>query len=57
MPRILIVDDSATIRKMVWASLRPLDEAEFVEAGNGLETIEQIALGPVALIYPRPEYA
>jgi two-component system, chemotaxis family, chemotaxis protein CheY len=50
MPRILIVDDSATIRKMVRASLRPLDEAEFVEAGNGLEAIEQIALGPVALI-------
>jgi two-component system, chemotaxis family, chemotaxis protein CheY len=50
MPRILIVDDSATIRKMVRASLRPLDEAEFVEAGNGLEAIEEIALGPVALI-------
>jgi two-component system chemotaxis response regulator CheY len=48
--KILIVDDSATIRKMVRASLRQLDEAEFVEAGNGLEAIEQIALGPVALI-------
>src|SRR4051812_21705616 len=35
---------------MVRASLRQLDEAEFVEAGNGLEAIEQIALGPVALI-------
>ena len=32
------------------ASLRGLEEAEFVEAGNGLEAIEQIALGPVALI-------
>jgi two-component system, chemotaxis family, chemotaxis protein CheY len=50
MPRILIVDDSATIRKMVRASLRELEGAEFVEAGNGLEAIEQIALGPVALI-------
>jgi two-component system, chemotaxis family, chemotaxis protein CheY len=50
MPRILIVDDSATIRKMVRSSLRPLTDAEFVEAGNGLEAIEQIALGPVALI-------
>jgi len=50
MPKILIVDDSATIRKMVRASLRGLPEAEFVEAGNGLEAIEQIALGPVALI-------
>ena len=50
MQKILIVDDSATIRKMVRASLRPLDDAEFVEAGTGLEAIEQIALGPVALI-------
>ena len=50
MPKILIVDDSATIRKMVRSSLRPLADAEFAEAGNGLEAIEQIALGPVALI-------
>ena len=50
MPKILIVDDSATIRKMVRSSLRQLADAEFVEAGNGLEAIEQIALGPVALI-------
>jgi two-component system chemotaxis response regulator CheY len=50
MPKILLVDDSATIRKMVRASLRGLDEADFVEAGSGLEAIEQIALGPVALI-------
>jgi len=50
MHKILIVDDSATIRKMVRACLRPLGSAEFVEASNGLEAIEQIALGPVALI-------
>ena len=50
MPKILIVDDSGTIRKMVRSSLRPLTDAEFVEAGNGLEAIEQIALGPVSLI-------
>jgi len=50
MPKILIVDDSATIRKMVRASLRSLEDAEFVEAANGLEAIEQIALGPIALI-------
>jgi two-component system, chemotaxis family, chemotaxis protein CheY len=47
--KILIVDDSATIRKMVRASLRGL-AAEFVEAANGLEAIEQVALGPVSLI-------
>jgi two-component system chemotaxis response regulator CheY len=49
MHRILIVDDSATIRKMVRASLRPL-AAEFIEASSGLEAIEQIALGSVALM-------
>lgn len=50
MRKILIVDDSATIRKMVRASLRQLDDVEFAEAANGLAAIEQIALGPVALI-------
>ena len=44
------MDDSATIRKMVRSSLRQLADAEFVEAGNGLEAIEQIALGAVSLI-------
>jgi len=50
MPRILIVDDSPTIRKMVRASLRPLESFDLVEAANGLEAIEQVALGPVALM-------
>ena len=50
MRRILIVDDSATIRKMVRASLRPLGSAEFIEAATGLEAIEQIAIGAVALM-------
>jgi two-component system chemotaxis response regulator CheY len=48
--RILIVDDSATIRKMVRASLQPLGPALFVEAASGLEAIEQLALGPVQLV-------
>jgi two-component system chemotaxis response regulator CheY len=50
MPKILIVDDSPTIRKMVRGSLRGLDRLEYVEAGNGLQAIEQIALGAVALM-------
>ena len=50
MPRILIVDDSPTIRKMVRASLRSLDSFDFLEAANGLDAIEQVALGPVALM-------
>ena len=35
---------------MVRASLRSLPAVEFIEASNGLEAIEQIALGPIALI-------
>ena len=50
MARILIVDDSPTIRKMVRASLRPLASFDIVEAANGLEAIEQVALGPVAIM-------
>jgi two-component system chemotaxis response regulator CheY len=50
MPRILIVDDSPTIRKMVRSSLKALESVDFVEAANGLEAIEQVALAPVALM-------
>jgi two-component system chemotaxis response regulator CheY len=51
LARVLIVDDSPTIRRMVKASLAPLPgPAEFVEAASGLEAIEQLALGAVDLI-------
>lgn len=51
MTRILIVDDSPTIRRMVKASLATLrTPAEFVEAASGLEAIERLALGVVDLI-------
>jgi two-component system chemotaxis response regulator CheY len=50
MQRILIADDSATIRKMVRASLQALDATEFLEAGSGLEAIEQLAVASVQLI-------
>ena len=50
MQRILLVDDSATIRKMVRTSLQPLAGAAFNEAATGLEAIEQLALAPVELI-------
>lgn len=42
-PSILVVDDSATIRRMVITALRPL-QAEVGEASTGLEAIEQLAL-------------
>ena len=50
MNTILIVDDSATIRRMVRTSLGPLPHVRFVEGSSGLETIEQLALHDVQLI-------
>src|SRR5262245_4777443 len=35
---------------MVRMSLQDLADAEFIEAGTGLEAIEHLALGPVGLI-------
>jgi two-component system chemotaxis response regulator CheY len=35
---------------MVRASLRELEGVEFLEAANGMEAIEQVAIGPIALI-------
>ncbi len=45
-----MVDDSATLRRMVMVSLRGLKDIAFQEAGNGLEAIERLALGPVDLM-------
>ena len=50
MTRILVADDSSTIRKMVRASLQPLGPAAFSEAASGLEAIEQLAISPVSLL-------
>ena len=50
MHKILIVDDSPTIRKMVRASLQALESSQFVEAATGLEAIEQLAVTKVQLM-------
>jgi two-component system chemotaxis response regulator CheY len=50
MDRTLVVDDSPTMRRMVMASLRDLCVGGFAEAASGLEAIEQLALGPAALM-------
>lgn len=47
---ILVVDDSPTMRRMVVASLRDLQDVSFDEASNGLEAIEHLALAPVGLV-------
>ena len=50
MKRVLVVDDSPTMRRMVMSSLRSIGEVEFTEAANGLEAIEKLSLSPVALM-------
>jgi two-component system chemotaxis response regulator CheY len=50
MARTLVVDDSPTMRRMVMASLRDVCEGGFAQAASGLEAIEQLALGPAALM-------
>jgi two-component system chemotaxis response regulator CheY len=50
MERTLVVDDSPTMRRMVMASLRDVCEGGFAEAASGLEAIEQLAIGPAALM-------
>lgn len=47
---VLIVDDSATMRRMVRVSLRGLTSVVFHEAANGLEAIERLALGTIDLM-------
>ena len=47
---VLLVDDSATMRRMVKATLRGLGSPRFVEAANGLEAIEQLSLAKVDLV-------
>src|SRR5688572_28934632 len=50
MERTLVVDDSPTMRRMVMVSLRDVCDGGFAEAASGLEAIEQLALGPAALM-------
>ncbi len=50
MRTILVVDDSATMRRMLVATLRSLGDVRFEEAGSGLEAIERLAVGVVDLV-------
>ena len=50
MKRLLVVDDSATMRRMIIASLRGLPDVTFDQAVSGLEAIERVTLNPVDLV-------
>lgn len=44
MKKILVVDDSPTMRRMIISSLRDITPVQFEQAGSGLEAIEKLAL-------------
>jgi two-component system chemotaxis response regulator CheY len=50
MKKILIVDDSPTMRRMVASALQGLAAVIFEEASNGLEAVEILARGGVDLM-------
>ena len=50
MATILVVDDSATMRRMISGALREFSNVTFDQAASGLEAIERLALGPVDLV-------
>ena len=50
MNTILVVDDSATIRRMVKVALAEVAEGGFTEAANGLQAIEQLTVSRVELM-------
>ena len=50
MKNVLVVDDSATMRRMVISSLRSIAQISFQEAANGLEAIERVAIGSIDLM-------
>ena len=50
MKKVLVVDDSATMRRMIIASLTSIGELAFEPAVSGLEAIERLALAPIDLV-------
>jgi two-component system, chemotaxis family, chemotaxis protein CheY len=50
MKTVLVVDDSATMRRMIIASLGAISGLSFEQAVSGLEAIERITLSRVDLV-------
>lgn len=50
MKRVLVVDDSATMRRMIIAALTPIGDVSFDQAVSGLEAIERVTVAPVDLV-------
>ncbi|MDB4909040.1 MAG: response regulator receiver [Gemmatimonadetes bacterium] len=50
MRKVLVVDDSATMRRMIIATLTSLGSVAFEQAVSGLEAIERLTLSPIDLV-------
>lgn len=50
MKKVLVVDDSATMRRMIIAALTTIGGVTFDQAVSGLEAIERVTLAPVDLV-------
>lgn len=48
--RILVVDDSSTMRRIIINTLNKLGHTEVREAGNGREGLDQLAAAPVDIV-------
>jgi two-component system chemotaxis response regulator CheY len=48
--KVLVVDDSATMRRMIIASLAPIGELSFEQAVSGLEAIERVTMSHIDLV-------
>lgn len=48
--RILVVDDSSTMRRIIINTLTKIGYSDCVEAGNGREGVDKLSSGPVGLI-------
>lgn len=48
--KVLVVDDSSTMRRMVIAALSPIRELTFEQAVSGLDAIERVTLTPIDLV-------
>src|SRR4029078_9550561 len=50
MKRVLVVDDSDTMRRMVIAALTSIGDLTFEQAVSGLDAIERVTVAPVDLV-------
>ena len=48
--RILVVDDSSTMRRIIINTLNKIGYSDCTEASNGREGVERLAAGPVDMI-------